>query len=103
MRFKDISDCFRFVKEAEVEELEKVVNNNFYLYEHIANREEVKVSSHILQECQQKLKGTKCENEFWSDVLGFIDNESITDEVFNYFIENDVAIVALSNIKKKTV
>jgi hypothetical protein len=101
MRFKDLNDWLHFVRHANIEQLENIINSDFYLYEFLDNREDIKLKSELIIECQQKLKGTKIEDAFWSDTLGYIDNESLTDEVFNYFYKNNVAITALGHLPLK--
>lgn len=101
MRFKDVNNWLNFVRNANIEQLEGMIKRDFYLHEFLDNKEDIKVESNLIIECQQKLNGTKIEDELWSDTLGFIDNESLTDEVFNYFYENNVAITALGHLQLK--
>lgn len=101
MRFIDLNDCLRFVRESNIEQLENIIKDDFCLYEFLDNKEDVNVKSDLIVECQQKLKGTKIEDEFWSDALRFIDNEYLTDEVINYFFKNNIAIMSLGHLPLK--
>lgn len=101
MRFKDVKDWLNFVRNANIEQLEEMIKTDFYLNEFLDNKEDIKVESNLIIVCQQKLKGTKIEDKLWSNTLWFIDNESLTNEVFNYFYENNVAITALGHLPLK--
>ena len=101
MSFKNIIVWLNFVAEEPIEELKLLLNDDYNLYECLEDETRYKVDSRVLFFCWKKFNKTEMEEAFWSNTVCFIDNDSFPDEIFNYLLENKLALVTLCHLPLK--
>lgn len=99
MVFKNIDRWIEFVKKTSVKDLIDIINEDFYLDEHIENMESDIVNPESLINIKEKIKGSDIEELFWQKTLLFINVNCLNDELLEYLINNNIANVVLGHLK----
>ena len=80
-----------FVNEASLEELSKLLNDEFSLEEYIESTGLIYVDKDTLLSIKDRIMGLEFEKRFWEETLPYIDVNSLNERLLNYLIDKNIA------------
>ena len=91
MKFENVRSWIDFVNEASLEELSKLLNDEFSLEEYIESTGLIYVDKDTLLSIKDRIMGLEFEKRFWEETLPYIDVNSLNERLLNYLIDKNIA------------